>query len=217
MSGTIYLIGGGEIAKGETQLIDDDIKKSAPRGSFFVFFPTAAGDSLKYSKTIQDVFGNYFNCWTATRDQGRSSIEKAIQSANVIYLGGGKTELLMNLFLEWNLAPSLLKTFQRGAVIAGMSAGAQALSAYYVDEEADTICFEQGWGLARVCSLVHAHENSAKKAFNLYGENRKEVTNSFVAIGEKSAWRISGSDEQKIGQGLVWYAKDGSLDTLTRL
>ena len=211
MSGTIYLIGGGEIANNETRLIDDDIKRMAPRGSLFVCFPTAAGDSSGYSKTIQKVFGTYFNYFIATRDQGRLAVEDAIRSAMVIYLGGGKTELLMDFFREWNLVPLLADALARGAVIAGMSAGAQALSSEYIHEDDDTMSVKQGWGLAPVCCLVHAQADSAQRALDLYRKGKRQTTDSYVAIGERAALRLNGTEDEKIGPGPMWRSKGGSL------
>ena len=107
MSGTIYLLGGGEIKNGDTQLIDQDILSLAPKGSNFVFFGSAAQDSTAYADTIRSVYGDKYNVVVPTKAKGKDFAVDAIRSAAVIYLGGGNTELLLRLFDRWSLVDHL--------------------------------------------------------------------------------------------------------------
>jgi len=204
MTGSIYLIGGGEIRNGETYLIDDDIKSLAPKGSTFVFFGSAAQDSVQYSDTIKSVFGDKFKIIVPTKEKGHDYAISAINSASVIYLGGGNTDLLLGLFSEWDLVTHLIAALERGVHIAGMSAGAQALSTWYIHEEGDDIEIRKGWGITSVCTLVHANRDSFGKAKSLWANFHRDDKCPFVAIGERAAWCISESGEQKIGSGDIW-------------
>jgi hypothetical protein len=85
-----------------------------------------------------------------------------------------------------------------------MSAGAQALSTWYIHEEGNDIEIRKGWGIVSVCKLVHANRDSFGKAESLWANFHRDDECSFVAIGESAAWRISTSGEQEIGSGDIW-------------
>lgn len=211
MTGSIYLIGGGEIRDGDTQTIDHELRSLAVEGSIFVFFGTAAQDSVEYSDAIKSVFDNKFKVLISTEEKGREFAINAIKSSSVIYLGGGDTDRLMRLFSEWKLVEYLSAALERGVHIVGMSAGAQALSNWYIHEEGDDLEIRKGWEIAPVCTLVHANQVSFEKAKSLWANFYKGDECPFVAIGENAAWRISASGEQGIGSGDIWRMNDSYL------
>lgn len=200
----IFLIGGGEIAQGETKKIDDEIMRLAPKGAKFVFFGTAAGDSDGYVQTMTSVFGDYFEVITATKEKGREFSVEAIRTATVIYFGGGITKLLMDHFEDWNMVSFLKKAIDRGAIIAGMSAGAQALATWYVHEEGDLQEIRQGWNLipGSIGVLVHATQNSFSRAQKLCKE---KGASKLYGIGERSALLCSSKNTSliKVGDGII--------------
>lgn len=204
MSGAIYLLGGGELRNGDTQLIDQDILSLAPQGSTFVFFGSAAQDSPEYADAIRSVYGDRYNIVVPTEAKGRDFAVNALQSAAVIYLGGGTTELLLQLFSKWNLVEHLRAAIDRGAHAAGMSAGAQALAAWYVHDEDDTFELRKGWDIVPVGVLVHANPASFDKAKALWSENDMTGSYPFAAIEEGAAWRVHGQQASKLGSGNIW-------------
>lgn len=208
MIGSIYLIGGGEIRDGETYQIDENLKSLASEGSTFVFFGFAAQDSVAYSDAITSVFSDKFKVLVPTEKKGREYAINAIQSASLIYLGGGDTDRLMRLFSKWGLVDHLIKALERGVHIAGMSAGALALSSWYIHEDNDVFEIRKGWGIAPVGALVHANQDSFDKARSVWTSFYKAGTCPFVAIGEGAAWRIDSAGEQKIGNGNIWRMCD---------
>lgn len=212
MPGHILLIGEGEIAKGETKIIDDKLKSLIPVGSKLLFFPTAAGDSDGYIQTIRQVFGDVFEVVSVTEAQGREYALEQLQTAQAVYLGGGRTELLLDLFKKWDLTTALRGLLDRGGVVAGMSAGAQALSTAYTDFDATAqMETKTGWNFSKVYCLVHAKEEQIAKAFNAYQQSGRQTDVSFVAIGERAAWHIHDGGSEKIGEGPVWFAHEGGL------
>ena len=170
MSGTIYLIGGGELRDGDTKLIDKDILSLARKGSTFVFFGFAAQDSTDYADTITSVYGNEYTIVVPTVAKGKEFAIDAIKSAAVIYLGGGNTQQLMRVFAQWGLVKYLRTAINRGTHVVGMSAGAQALSAQYVEEDDDMFELRQGWSVVPVGVLVHAKPASFSKAKLLWSD-----------------------------------------------
>lgn len=217
MSGHILLIGGGEISKGETKIIDDKLKSLAPAGSKLLFFPTAAGDSEGYIQTIEQVFGDVFRVVPVTEAQGRDYAIEELRTARAVYLGGGRTELLLDLFEKWKLKDDLKQLLDRGGVIAGMSAGAQALSTAYIDFDA-TVSMETktGWGFAKVYCLVHAEEKQIGRAFDTYKNSGRQTELPFVGMSERAAWHIHDRGTGKIGDGTIWFAPEGTIDSQTK-
>ncbi len=213
MPGHILLIGGGEISKGETKIIDDKLKSLVPPASKLLFFPTAAGDSEGYIQTIEQVFGDTFEVVSVTEAQGREYAVKQFQTAQAVYLGGGRTELLLTLFEKWELTGALQGLLNRGGVVAGISAGAQALSTVYIDFNATAqMGTKTGWNFSKVYCLVHAEEKQIVRAFDTYQNSGKQADIPFVGIGERAAWHIYDGGTEKIGDGLVWFAPEGAID-----
>jgi dipeptidase E len=216
MRGDIYLIGGGEISKGETEAIDVLIKSSARPGSSLVFFPTAAGDSQGYIDAIVAVFGDIFAVVSATKDKGREFAEKSLETASVIYLGGGETQLLLDLFEGWNLIPILRGALDRGATIVGMSAGAQALCSAYIEYGTDkSMGVRRGWGIVPFSCLVHARSEFLEEAVGLYDASNEFYDRPFVAIGkaQHGMWAV-WTKRGRWGAGIFGFREKGLLTTI---
>lgn len=203
MSGSIYLIGGGEIRKGETAEIDAEIIRIASNNSTLTFFATASGDNLDYITSIRSVFESDFTVLAPTEKDGQDAARSAIIDASVIYLGGGTTDLLIELFKRWDLLEHLQNALNRGTHVVGMSAGAQALAAWYIHENDNSIELRCGWGLVPVCVFVHAHPDSVLRAKKLWEDHPEAKKQTLVAIGEGGAWRTHQSETKSIGQVLL--------------
>jgi peptidase E len=217
MSGHILLIGGGEISKGETKVIDDKLKSLISAGSKLLFFPTAAEDSEGYIQIVQQVFGDIFEVVSVTETQGRENAVKQLQTAQAVYLGGGRTELLLDLFEEWDLIGDLKGILDRGGVVAGISAGAQALSTAYTDFDADvSMETKTGWNISKIYCLVHAKEEQIARVFDVYQKSGRQVDIPFIGIGERAAWHVHDGGAEKIGEGPAWFASEGVIDKGTK-
>ncbi len=201
MRSNIYLIGGGELRNRETKIIDEEILSLSPKGSTFVFIGFASSDNTDYADAIRLVFGKQYNVIVPTVDKGKEFAINVLDSASVIYIGGGDTENLLRVFKEWGLVEHLRAAISRGVHVAGLSAGAQALSEFYIDEDGGSFELKQGWGIVPVGVLVHANEKSFNRAKKIWSEDGSY--RPFVALGESAAWHISTSSE-KIGQGKLW-------------
>lgn len=201
-SGSIYLIGGGEIRNKETEIIDNHIISNFPKDSNFVFFPTAANDSKDYIQTIESIFSGHFHVTHVKTTDIRETIISAIKNASVIYIGGGNTQLLVEFFIKHNIIPTLKESYNNGLCIVGMSAGALALSNLYIHEENNTLLIKKGWGLLNQCLLVHASENNLQEALKLARKyNIKK--NLFIGIEEGTALYIANHKTKILGTGKI--------------
>lgn len=204
MKGFIYLVGGGEIRNGETREIDNEVQGLVDERSTLVFFGRASGDSANYRKAIESVFGDKLNVIAPTIDDGIAFSRSAIESASIIYLGGGDTDLLMDFFDKGGLVEDLKSALQRGVHVVGMSAGALAMAAWYVHEHNELMELRRGWGLVPACVLVHAHEESVPRAVELWRGSRDARVDPFIAIGERAGWRLDAAGGRSVGDGKIW-------------
>ncbi|MDF1498049.1 MAG: Type 1 glutamine amidotransferase-like domain-containing protein [Patescibacteria group bacterium] len=213
MQNKIFLIGGGEIKKGETKSVDIAIKKFALQKdrANFIFFPTAAKDSIDYINSMRKIFENDFNFRAVVELEGKEAAEVAIMESSVIYFGGGKTEYLLSLFDRWQLLPVLKRAIKKGIVIVGISAGVQALAAWYTDIEDNRAIWKKGWGIIDLGCLVHSQEKTAEVAFNAFKNLRLESKTQFVAIGEKGSWVELSESGKLYGFGDMWVSKEGRI------
>jgi dipeptidase E len=149
----IVAIGGGDMGAGETLALDQEIVsltgKSAPNA---LFLPTASFDSPDYWERFQAIYRAALGCSTdvlflwdgyapeeientiqaTKRNQHphtwefRGSLERArgaIASADLIYVGGGNTRRMIELWKSAGIDLMIREAADRGAVLAGLSAG----------------------------------------------------------------------------------------------
>ncbi len=126
----IIAIGGGSLKKKETLAIDRYIikliGKESPRA---LFIPTASIDPVDYCEAFDHIYGVLLGCRTdhllLYKNPGdRSAAARKINSADLIYVGGGNTLRMMKMWRRLGIDELLIKAGQQGTVLAGLSAGA---------------------------------------------------------------------------------------------
>ena len=123
----IAMGGGGFSMEPENLALDryilDQVGKPRPK---ICFLPTASGDGETY---IQ----NFFKAFTQLECRPSflslfalpsADLETYVLEKDIIYVGGGNTRSMMALWREWGLDAILGKAYDAGAVLAGLSAGA---------------------------------------------------------------------------------------------
>jgi len=131
---TIVAIGGGEIGrpgyKIETEKIDREIiKYSGKKHPKFLFIPTASSDSALYAKTVNDYFGKKLGCKVDVLNLvgvkvSKKEIENKILATDIVYVGGGNTMKMLDIWKQKGVEKILKKAWNKGIIISGLSAGA---------------------------------------------------------------------------------------------
>ena len=125
--GQIIAIGGGGFGRNPNhrkieKYILELTGKEKPN---VVFFPTASAEN-------QDYIIKFYKCFTkmscepsyVTFFQRTPRLDSIINKADVIYVGGGNTKSMLAVWQEWKLDKLLLKAYNNGKILCGVSAGA---------------------------------------------------------------------------------------------
>ena len=129
----IVVIGGGEIGRPgypvETTQIDKEIiKLTGKKTPKLLFIPTASSDSELYYKTVEKHFGKNLGCETDVlylikNKPNKKGIINKILKSDIIYVGGGNTLKMMKIWKRTGIDKILIKAYQKGIVMSGLSAG----------------------------------------------------------------------------------------------
>jgi len=126
----IVAIGGGELKDLETLKIDARIVeltgKTKPKA---LFIPTASGEPDGYFESFKSVYETRLGCKTSVlkiiRDKlTTKEIEEQVLQSDLLYVGGGNTLKMMQIWRHVKLLEILNKAAQHNIVLSGLSAGA---------------------------------------------------------------------------------------------
>jgi dipeptidase E len=158
MTRTIVAIGGGRIRTRGTAPIDREIirlsDKKRPR---LLFIPTASSDSALYWKHVQAYFGDFLKCKTDVlfliqEHPSQAQLRRQILSADIVYVGGGNTLMMMRLWRRLGIDKLLKAAYDSGTVLCGISAGAIC---WFDSGHSDSMSFynPQQWNYVNVKGL----------------------------------------------------------------
>ena len=168
---TLVAIGGGSFQQNETFAIDEYIisrtKKEHPK---VIFIPAASNDDQGYAKRFKQFYRSLGCEVEAIRLWHTKLFYKEIANtlleADVIYFGGGETALLMQALDNFNLFETIKEAYQKGIVIAGLSAGANILFSYGYSDCQDGYQFVQGMELEKGLYCPH-HQRKERQSFQM--------------------------------------------------
>ena len=180
MERKLVAIGGGRIPKWsfetkddkeviyETKEIDEEIirisGKVKPR---LLFIGTASRENESYFKAIKDIYENLgavvqelsldeFNEMHETKEEFIVRIREIILSADIIYVGGGNTRHMIDVWKEFYIEDILKEALSEGTVLAGFSAGS------YIMFKCNYELIE-GMNLISMVNIVHYDEKNDDK------------------------------------------------------
>ena len=150
---TLLAIGGGSFQKAETRHLDlyaiARVNKTHPK---VLFLPAASHDDQGYAKRFKQYYRSLgceveaLRLWHTKLD--KETLAQKVLAADIVYLGGGDTQMLMEALQLHELVSVLQQAYEAGIVICGYSAGANVLFSYGYSACADGLRFIKG------CELV---------------------------------------------------------------
>lgn len=130
----LIAIGGGEIKNKTTLKIDEYIANlaKAHAGSaraVGLFVGTASHDSMPYFNSFRKTYTSVFDVKAEVAlivygEMNAEHIREKIDGADFIYVGGGDTVFMLEKWKETGLDEMLIKAYDAGKIICGLSAGA---------------------------------------------------------------------------------------------
>ena len=130
----IIAIGGGELRERSTLKIDEYIaglakERAGDRRANALFIPTASHDFMPYYNTFHKVYMGVFDiktdvALTVFKEVDLQKMQAKFDKADMIYVGGGDTVFMMEEWKKSGLLALIEDAYNRGVIIAGLSAGA---------------------------------------------------------------------------------------------
>ena len=134
MDKIIIAIGGGEIKNKTTLEIDRYIANLAKahageKRANALFIGTASHDSMPYFNSFRKTYTSVFDIKAEVAlivygEMDMQKIQGKIDNADCIYVGGGDTVYMLEKWHEVGLDKMLIKAYEQGKIICGLSAGA---------------------------------------------------------------------------------------------
>ena len=143
----LIAIGGGELRERTTLQIDEYIanlakERAGENRANALFIPTASHDFMPYYNTFHKVYTGTFNiktdvALTVFKEPDMEKMKGKFEKADMIYVGGGDTVFMIEQWKQSGLLPLIKDAYERGVIIAGLSAGAICwFTDMYTDSEA---------------------------------------------------------------------------------
>lgn len=175
----IIAIGGGELRERTTLKIDEYIANLAKehagdKRANALFIPTASHDFMPYYNTFHKVYTGVFDiktdvALTVFKDVDMERMRAKFEKADVIYVGGGDTVFMIESWKESGLLDLIIDAYERGVIIAGLSAGAICwFSDIYTDslKTDDGVKYAMFKGLGWIDGVVSPHYNQRVDDFD---------------------------------------------------
>ena len=180
-------IGGGNLGKKETVQIDKKMmelsRKKAPK---ILFFPTATKDDQGYAKRFKKYYRSLGCEVDALRlmhtKKTREEVMALMNTYDIIYLGGGDTQLLMDTIMDWGLKDTFYKLYQQGVILAGISAGANVLFTYGYSDSKKEYQFIKGMGLIEGVFTPHYQKRTCFDEVSKYFKMKRITCNDGQAF-----------------------------------
>jgi dipeptidase E len=203
----IVAVGGGSIGWGGTKsevlpISREIVRLSGKSRPHVLFFPTASLDDKGYIRAVQDHFGRKLNCRVETllligQKPSFAFLRKKILGSDVIYVGGGNTLRMMNLWRKWGVDRLLSEAQKQGKVLCGTSAGAicwfregNSDSRRFRNPKADLIKVK---GLGFVDALGCPHYDAEKDRKPQLKKMMRKTPGIALAVDNRAALEILGN------------------------
>ena len=134
MEKTIIAIGGGEIKNKTTLKIDEYVANKAKahakdKRAVGLFLGTASHDSMPYFNSFRKTYTSVFDIKADVAlivygEMNYEHVKEKFDKADLIYIGGGDTKYMLEKWKECGVDKLVLDAYERGVIIAGLSAGA---------------------------------------------------------------------------------------------
>ncbi len=224
--GTIFAIGGGEIRDLETFAIDKKVVESTGKKKpKALFIPTASDEPQGYIDSFNYAYGEKLECNTDVLlllegKTGTEEARKKIMDADLIYVGGGNTRKMLQVWKKYGVDNLLKEAYENGKILSGLSAGSIC---WFKSGHSDSNSFDSGngWNYIRIEGLnlieamycPHYNEDIREEDFNEkileYDEIGVAIDNNCAIEFKDNYYKIHKSNIQS--KAYKVYQVDGKI------
>ena len=126
VDGEVIAIGGGGFGRNphDNKIEKYILERCAEEKPNICFIPTASAEENLYIVNYYTAFSS-FNCNPTHLNLFKRTprLDSIINKQDIIYVGGGNTKSMLAVWREWKLDLLLKKHYQKGKIVAGVSAG----------------------------------------------------------------------------------------------
>ena len=214
MEKRIIAIGGGEIKSKTTLEIDRYVANLAKihageKRANALFIGTASHDSMPYFNSFRKTYTSVFDIKAEVAlivygEMDMERIAKKIEDADCIYIGGGDTVYMLEKWKETGMDKLILKAYNDGKIICGLSAGAICwFKDMYTDYEimrgqSSEYVLKKGLGV--LDGAMCPHFNEREKDFTLALE-KGEINGAYCVENDCAIEFVNGEFTKSISAG----------------
>ena len=223
----LIAIGGGEIKNKTTLKIDEYIANLAKvhageKRANALFFGTASHDSMPYFNSFRKTYTSVFDIKAEVGllvygEMDMQKIVDKIAAADCIYVGGGDTVFMLELWKQKGVDKLLIDAYNSGKIICGLSAGAICwFSDMYTDYEimrGTSAEYSLHKGLGLIEGLITPHFDEREKDFT-ETFSKSGFTKAFAVENDAAIVFKNGLPERALSSGGKAYViskKDGEI------
>ena len=135
-----------------------------------LFIGTASKERKDYYENFKNAYeslgGIVTNLEILNNNLSNHEIKEEILSSDIIYVGCGRTQFMLDIWQKKGIDKILLEAYKRGIVLAGMSAGSYCWFKYNYE-------LIKGLGLIPMINCVHYDEKSDEKKEQFFKNIKK--------------------------------------------
>ena len=198
-------------------------KKKSPR---VLYIPTASNDSEKHCMLFEKRYRKNLRCETdilllIRENPSYNEIKKKIDAADIIYVGGGNTLRMMNLWKRIGVDHLLRNAYENGSVMCGVSAGSICWfnsgvsdSRQFNNPDSNEYINVSGLGLIGTINCPHYKSEFYDKGYRSESMQRivKKAKGICIAVPDGCAigfvedeYRIIGNKKNAIAFKCYWH------------
>lgn len=131
------------------------------------FIPTASNDAQSYIDKFNHAFRSEKTSHIRIEDMANKDIGTFLCMQDIIYVGGGNTQVMLNEWKKHDFHIALITAYHRGVIMAGMSAGAMCWFETCFSEKNEFTYEEfEGLGLLKGSLCPHYNDQTVKNHFD---------------------------------------------------
>lgn len=183
MDRQIYAISGGGFSKESESHLDKYLLQlvSGREKVHICFIPTASQDATGYIEKFYKAFWDQKPTHISIDEMRLADVKEELLSQDIIYVGGGDTHYMLEVWNETGVDELLLKAYNQGVILAGLSAGAMC----WFDtcfSEMDNGQYEefQGLGILKGTFCPHYNDKERKQMFDDWLMTKREITSYLI-------------------------------------